>query len=225
MKQLVALIVLAFGISHVSHAQTFLDRLQAKKQGQGKVTVIQSTAIDELVNGKNTATVSQKPKSNHADTPKTQTEKPHATERNDGNKTVKTQSEKDKNTQKTEQKETVGTQNNKHTEPDNTAETETTPVPLRKKVMRQGYKVDGYRVQAFSGGNSRADRQKAENIGAAIKAHFPEEPVYVHFYSPRWICRVGNYRSYEEANRVLQQIQKLGYKQACIVKGKITVQY
>ena len=91
--------------------------------------------------------------------------------------------------------------------------------------MRQGYKVDGYRVQAFSGGNSRADRQKAENIGAAIKAHFPEEPVYVHFYSPRWICRVGNYRSYEEADRVLQQIKKLGYKQACIVKGKITVQY
>ncbi|MBS5614010.1 MAG: SPOR domain-containing protein, partial [Prevotella buccalis] len=51
------------------------------------------------------------------------------------------------------------------------------------------------------------------------------EPVYVHFYSPRWICRVGNYRSYEEAAHILKQVKGLGYKQASIVRGKITVQY
>ena len=50
-------------------------------------------------------------------------------------------------------------------------------------------------------------------------------PVYVHFYSPRWICRVGNYRTYEEAHQMLQNLRKLGYNQASIVKGKITVQY
>jgi hypothetical protein len=66
---------------------------------------------------------------------------------------------------------------------------------MRKKVMRKSYKVTGYRVQAFAGGNSRNDRLKAEQTGNQLKVHFPEQPVYVHFYSPRWICRMGNFRS------------------------------
>ena len=96
---------------------------------------------------------------------------------------------------------------------------------LRKKVPRNIYKVPGFRVQVFSGGNSRADRQRAESIRDQLKINFPEEPVYVHFYSPRWICRVGNYRSMEEADIILRKIQAIGYKQAYIVKGKITVSY
>ena len=98
-------------------------------------------------------------------------------------------------------------------------------VDMRKKVMGRSYKVNGYRVQAFAGGNTRADRQKAQNIGEAIKLKFPEQPIYVHFYSPRWICRIGNFRTYEEAHAMLLEIKKMGYKQASIVKGKISVQY
>jgi hypothetical protein len=94
-----------------------------------------------------------------------------------------------------------------------------------KKMLRNGYKVNGYRVQAFAGGNSRKDRQQAERVGDIIKSNYPDVPVYVHFYSPRWICRVGNYRTYEEAHQMLQSVRKLGYTQATIVKGKITVQY
>ena len=95
----------------------------------------------------------------------------------------------------------------------------------QKKVPRKSYKVNRYRVQVFSGGNSRSDRQKAERIGNEIKSNFPDEPVYVHFYSPRWICRVGNYRTYEEAHAMLTAIKEAGHQQASIVKGKITVQY
>ena len=94
----------------------------------------------------------------------------------------------------------------------------------QKKAMK-GYKVNGYRVQVFAGGNSRSDRIKAERIGNEIKSLFPGVPVYVHFYSPRWICRMGNYRSYEEANEVLNRVKNLGYQSAIIVKGKITVPY
>lgn len=95
-------------------------------------------------------------------------------------------------------------------------------IDSRKKVMK-GYKVNGYRVQVFAGGNSRNDRIKAEATGSQIKGLFPDEPVYVHFYSPRWICRMGNYRTYEEAHEVLLNVKKLGYDSAIIVKGKITV--
>jgi len=53
---------------------------------------------------------------------------------------------------------------------------------------------------------------------------YPDQPVYVHFYSPHWICRVGNYRSFEEAETMLRKVKALGYRQACIVRGKIIVQ-
>lgn len=96
---------------------------------------------------------------------------------------------------------------------------------MRKKVMRKSYKVTGYRVQAFAGGNSRNDRLKAERTGNQLKVHFPEQPVYVHFYSPRWICRMGNFRSLAEAQKILAKVRSLGYRQACLVKGLITVQY
>ena len=96
---------------------------------------------------------------------------------------------------------------------------------MSKKVMKNSYKVTGYRVQAFAGGNTRNDRQKAENVGNAIKRRFPEQPIYVQCYSPRWICRVGNFRTYEEAHAMLVEIREMGYKQASIVKGKISVQY
>ena len=96
---------------------------------------------------------------------------------------------------------------------------------MSKKVMKNSYKVTGYRVQAFAGGNTRSDRQQAENVGNAINRRVPEQPIYVHFYSPRWICRVGNFRTYEEAHAMLLEIREMGYKQASIVKGKISVQY
>ena len=102
----------------------------------------------------------------------------------------------------------------------------TTVVPdTMPKMIRNGHKVVGYRVQAFAGGNSRKDRQKAEQVRNSIKSHYPNVPVYVHFYSPRWICRVGNYRTYEEAHQMLVSLRDLGFDQATIVKGKITVAY
>ena len=90
---------------------------------------------------------------------------------------------------------------------------------------RRAYKTTGYRVQAFAGGNTRRDRQKAERTGNAMRQLFPGEDVYVRFYSPRWVCRVGNYRTYEEAHDKMMEIRKMGYESATIVKGKIIVYY
>lgn len=101
---------------------------------------------------------------------------------------------------------------------------DTTSLDPRKKVMK-GQKANGFRVQVFAGGNSRNDRLRAERTGEEMKTLFPYEPVYVHFYSPRWVCRIGNYRTYEEAHEVLNKVKQLGYMSAVIVKGKITVFY
>ena len=99
-------------------------------------------------------------------------------------------------------------------------ENDTTTIPIGP---RHGFKTTGYRVQAFAGGNTRRDRQKAEHTGNVMRQLFPGEDVYVRFYSPRWVCRVGNYLTYEEAHEKMIAIRKLGYESATIVKGKIIV--
>ena len=181
----------------VADAQaTFTQRLQQSKAGEGQVTVTQDKAIDDLVNGKG----------NQAAPPK-QTDKT-------GNHTATKQDKQDK---KDKQAEKPQGQNG------NTAKADS--VDNQKKVVKGGRRVTGYRVQVFAGGNSRNDRIKAETTGSEIKALFPGVPVYVHFYSPRWICRMGNYPTYEEAHEVLTRVKNLGYSSAIIVKGKITVPY
>ena len=208
MKQFAVVLLLALAFTQQAEAQTFLNELRENKQGQGTVTVTQSKEIDELVN--------------NAKLVRNQTATAHKGNDNKPSVTERSTTTRNETTNKTTTETVPVNRNvNTRTEP----ETDAPAVDTSKKVMRGGRKITGYRVQAFSGGNSRADRQKAENIGNAIKMRFPDLPIYVHFYSPRWICRVGNFRTYQEANEILKEIKDMGYRQACIVKGKITVRY
>ena len=197
MKQLLITIALCVGCITAADAQsTFTERLQKSNTGEGQISVTQDKSIDALVNG--ASAVTKQPENI----------KPEQKE--------KVTTPKDKADDK--EKEKVAPKDNEAVVvvPDT--------VDMHKKVMK-GYKVNGYRVQVFAGGNSRNDRLKAERTGENIKSAFPDEPIYVHFYSPRWICRMGNYRTYEEAHEVLRRVKQLGYDSAIIVKGKITVQY
>ena len=194
---------LCIGCFSAADAQSsFTQRLQQSKNGEGKITITQDKAIDELVNGPAVVTAPAKPKKENNTATNTNQEK-----------------EKEKKPEPKETKDTkvVTVENHDTTTVDN-------PEEIQKKIMK-GVKVAGYRVQVFAGGNTRNDRLKAERIGNEIKGLFPGEPVYVHFYSPRWICRMGNYRTYEEAHEVLDRVKNNGFQSAIIVKGKITVQY
>ena len=188
-------------ISAADAQSSFTQRLQQSKNGEGKITVTQDKAIDELVNGPVvTAPTRTKTTTTH--------QKPTETQQ----KTTEKPAEK-----KELEPKAVAVEHHDTT-------TIVAPEEIQKKIMK-GVKVAGYRVQVFAGGNTRNDRVKAERIGSEIKSLFPGVPVYVHFYSPRWICRMGNYRTYEEAHAVLERVKNNGYQSAIIVKGKITVQY
>ena len=228
MKRLFILSCLIVCITAIAHAQTYTQHLQQKAAGKGSVVVTQSEEIDKLVN---TANINPRQQET-AHKPAT-AEKPTST----AVKTTPTAASKSQNHENvahsnpthnnaahhgTESRHESTQHHNTATE---TAEAEAPAVDMSKKVMRRSYKTNGYRVQVFAGGNSRNDKIKAQQAGNAVKAAFPSQPIYVHFYSPRWICRMGNYRTYDEANAILQQVKKLGYKQACIVKGKISVAY
>ncbi|MCD8289978.1 MAG: SPOR domain-containing protein [Prevotella sp.] len=206
MKRFAALLFFVLTIVMQLSAQSFLDVLRTRKSGEGVVTVNQSKDIDELVNSA-----------------KLEISSP-----------TQTQSQQNATVNPEKKKGNTGSNNNE-TFADNTGKesvaivkpeqssSESGIVNTDKKVMRNSTTMTGYRVQVYSGGNTRDDRNNAEQIGRAVKAKFPELPIYVHFYSPRWICRVGNFKTYQEADNVLKDIKAMGYNDACIVKGKITV--
>ena len=175
--------------------QSFTQRIQQQKTGLGSITIHESAEIDQLVNEAKLGNVAS---------PTSTTNSTATTATKSTNTTTK---ESPKATSQTSQSDTP----------------EESPVDNTKKIMTGGYKINGYRVQAFAGGNSRKDRQQAESVGNQIKSSFPGVPVYVHFYSPRWICRIGNYRTYEEAHQMLLSLRKMGFSEAVVVKGKITV--
>ena len=177
------------------NAQSFTQRIQQQKTGLGSITMHESAEIDQLVNEAKLGNVAS---------PTSTTNSTATTATKSTNTTTK---ESPKATSQTSQSDTP----------------EESPVDNTKKIMTGGYKINGYRVQAFAGGNSRKDRQQAESVGNQIKSSFPGVPVYVHFYSPRWICRIGNYRTYEEAHQMLLSLRKMGFSEAVVVKGKITV--
>ena len=228
-------------------AQTFTQHLQRKEQGKPNVSVTQSREIEALVDGAN---VSARKNDNTAaqalnKTGNTPTKKQNTHEQASVKRTAQQHNGDSTRTQNREPAHSGNREpaHNGNREPAHANEQHATreqqgssrkaepddmeipTVDMRKKVMRRSYKVNGYRVQVFAGGNSRTDKIKAQDAGNAVKMAFPSQPIYVHFYSPRWICRMGNYRTYEEANAILQQVKKMGYKQACIVSGKITVAY
>jgi len=200
MRRLISIIILCIGILTNADAQTFTQRIQKQVAGQGSITIRQDSVIDQLVNS---ATLGIKSSGQAAKPSQTSSTSPTSTS--------------------SPSSSTSHTSTTSHTSPTTTSAIPDT-IDTSKKIMR-GMKVTGYRVQVFAGGNSRADRQKAERIRDDIKAHFSTVPVYAHFYSPRWICRVGNYRTYEEAHQMLVTLRNIGYTQATIVKGKITVAY
>lgn len=95
--------------------------------------------------------------------------------------------------------------------------------PTKKKIYVGGRKAQGYRIQLFAGGDTRADYQKASAIGRKAKQYFPNEPIYTHFYSPRWICRIGNYETQDMATKMLVRVQRMGFLEAGIVKSPVTL--
>ena len=202
MKRIAVIALLTVLCISGAQAQTFLDRLKQPTKDKAVVTITQDAAIDKLVNGNNATNATIETKKAPANT----TKKENATSNTATSNATSNTATPSSNTSASHASSTE--------EPD-----------MSKKVMKNSYKVTGYRVQAFAGGNTRNDRRTAETVGNSIKRRFPEQPIYVHFYSPRWICRVGNFRTYEEAHAMLLEIREMGYKQASIVKGKISVQY
>lgn len=99
-------------------------------------------------------------------------------------------------------------------------ETGSSVKPVRKM------KANGYRIQVYAGGNSRTARAEAQRMASKVKSYFSDMPTYTHFQSPRWLCRVGDFRTIEEASQALRELRETKqFDEALIVKSVIQIPY
>lgn len=90
-----------------------------------------------------------------------------------------------------------------------------------EKVIRSS----GYRVQLYAGNNTRQAKNEAHSVASRAKEYFPELTVYTFFNPPRWLCRVGDYRSIEEADAMMRKLRATGvFKEVLIVRDNINIQ-
>ncbi len=108
-------------------------------------------------------------------------------------------------------------------DPDSLAMRDSTMLDPTQMAIRR-VRVNGFRIQLFAGGNNRQSRAEAMRVAAQVRSIFADVPVYTNFVSPRWVCRVGDCRTSEEARELMEQLTQTGqFPEATIVKTKIYV--
>lgn len=80
----------------------------------------------------------------------------------------------------------------------------------------------GYRIQIYAGGNTRMSKDEALKAAQFVKDNYPEIPVYTEFVAPRWVCRVGDYKTIEEADQAMRMLKKSrGFKEIAILPNQL----
>lgn len=196
---------------------------------QGSVTVTQSAEIDALVNGKKAAKKTNKDR------------KKVESQRETARPAVKPQETRQLAVPKlNDHKPEIARPDNSTLQPREAVrtklvkrlvrrphvpswdETEDTRI-VTKRIKKGTQKVRGFRVQVYSGGNTRIAHQQADKAGQKAKGLFPEQPVYVHFYPPRWMCLVGNFTDYNAAKKIMRTLRKEGYPHANVIRMMVSI--
>ena len=82
-------------------------------------------------------------------------------------------------------------------------------------------KAKGYRIQVFAGNNTRASKERANEVDRYIRSKYPDLPVHTEFKNPRWLCTVGDFLYYEEAYETLRKLRKeTPYKGIIILRNQ-----
>jgi hypothetical protein len=80
----------------------------------------------------------------------------------------------------------------------------------------------GYRIQIYAGGNTRTSKEEALKAAQYVKDNYPDIPVYTEFVSPRWVCRVGDYKTIEEADLVMRMLKATrSFKEIAILPNQL----
>ena len=139
-----------------------------------------------------------------------------------GGKLVVIQDDEVERLLKSKRTELAATRAQGNADEENTTRTETSSAQTstRRNTPRRRFNSAGFRIQIFTGGNSRADKQAAIQAQQKCRAAFPELATYVHFLSPHWVCRVGDFAKREDAQRYVSRLRGRGLE-ARIVRSNV----
>ena len=87
----------------------------------------------------------------------------------------------------------------------------------------QHLKLEGYRIQLYMDKQQKA-KNEAKSLEQRVKQIYPELSTYVIYDSPNWRLRVGDFKSYEEADKFMRELRtdhKQLSREAIIVKDNI----
>lgn len=192
MTRIGGLLIVFILTSVCATAQTFTDHARKQNNGGGRLTVVQDTELDNIVNNKR------------------------------GKTTQTTQTAK-KAEAKPAKKADVASDDVQKKNKASDKSTANTAIPAAKPastvrssssrqgnsyVARQRVASQGYRIQIYTGGNSRNDKNEAQQMRVKCQKQFPELAAYVHFISPHWVCRVGDFNTRESAARYVSRLRK-----------------
>lgn len=224
MKRIIASTAIVLCISLGAGAQNFTEHLQKDEKGSGSVSIKQSDDINNLVNGqgkKQESKSSSESKSESRPQTEQSSRREGTSSRRSENVSSRSDEAADKERREREKKRRQAEREQKAKAADERAAQ--ISGGSEKKMMSNSRRVSGYRVQVYAGSNTRESRAEAHEVGAKLKTQIPGQPIYVHFYSPRWCCRIGNFRNQDDANKMVKRLNKLGYRTACVVKATITI--
>ncbi len=83
-------------------------------------------------------------------------------------------------------------------------------------------KATGYRIQLYSGNNTRTAKENAAKAESYVRENFPELTVYVIFKTPHWTCVAGDFLNFEEAYETMRKMRKAKspYKQMILLRNQ-----
>ena len=83
---------------------------------------------------------------------------------------------------------------------------------------------EGYRIQIFTGANSREDKERALKLQHRSEDLFPDMKSYCSFISPRWVVRIGDFSTREEAMQRITEVRESGLsKEVRLVRCKVQI--
>ena len=88
-------------------------------------------------------------------------------------------------------------------------------VNLHIRKNQQGGTMPGFRIEIFFSSELNA-RQKAQNVKNEFLTVYPDYNVYISYISPDFKVRIGNFRTRNEALKVMNEI-KIQFPKASVV--------
>ena len=97
--------------------------------------------------------------------------------------------------------------------------------PKLKPGQTEYERASGFRIQIYQGTGSEGNAN-AKKMQARARQAFPGFSAYVSLNGPRWVCRLGDFQTNQEAQAFLRRVRSSGIsKTVSIVRSPIFVIY